>query len=101
MEFFRGGLGPVVHGNLIGGDAETFEVFLESGNAFFIGVGAGEAGSAAEGCGDEKGFSSGSGAGIEDFFTGFGFEEFDAVAGGGILDVEVALREEFGGDFAF
>lgn len=87
-------------GNFIGGDAEAGEVFLEAGDAFFVGVGAGESFAAAEGGGDEEGFAAGSGAGIEDFFAGFGFEEFDAMAGGGILDVEVAFGEKFGWDFS-
>ena len=36
MEFFRCGFAPIVDGNFVGSDAEAREVFLETGNAFFV-----------------------------------------------------------------
>jgi hypothetical protein len=101
VKLFGRWLAPVVDGNFVGGDAEPCQVFLKAGDAFFVRVRASQTFAAAEGGGDEKGFSAGGGAGIEDLFARFGFEKFDAMAGGGVLDVEIAFGEKFGGDFLF
>ena len=101
MKPFRGGLAPVVDGNLIGLDAEAGEVLLKPREALFVGIGAGEAVAPAERRGDEESLSAGSGAGIEDFFTGLGCEEIDAVTGCWILDVDVAACEELSWEFPF
>lgn len=36
MEFFGCGVAPIVDGNFVGSDAEASEVFLKTGNAFFV-----------------------------------------------------------------
>lgn len=100
VEAFGGGFAPVVHGGLICLYVEAGEVLFEAWDALFIRVGAGETFAGAEGGGDEESFSAGSSAGIEDFLAGLWVEEVDAVAGGGVLDVEGALCEEFVRDFA-
>ena len=101
VETFRGWLAPVVDGDFVGFDAEAGKVFLKAGDALFVRVGAGEAAASAERGGDEECLPAGGGAGIEDFFTGFRGEEIDAVAGGGILDVDRSGGEELGGEFPF
>jgi hypothetical protein len=85
-----GGVVPIVDGDFGGAGVEALEVFAKAREAFFVGVGADESAAAAEGCGDEEGFAAGSGAGVEDEFAGFWGEEFDGVAGGGVLDVDGA-----------
>lgn len=43
MESFGGGLAPIVNGDFIDLNVEAGEVFLETGDAFCVGIGAGEA----------------------------------------------------------
>ncbi len=100
VETFGGGLAPIVDGNFIGLDVEAGEVFLKTGEAFFVGVGAGEACAATECGGDEEGLAAGGGAGIEDFLAGLWVEQFYGMSSSWILDVELALGEELGGELA-
>lgn len=90
--------GPVEGGGGGDGDAEVDEVFLEAGEAFFVGVGAEEAALILHAGGEEGGFATGGGTGIEDGFSGFGSESFYGVSGSRVLNVDEALVDPFFGD---
>lgn len=97
---FRRGLGPVVDFDACLGAVESFEVALESWQAFVVGIGAKQVLGRSLCGGDEECLSSGGGAGIEHFFAGAWGKELDRVMGGRVLDVDFAFREEIGRDGA-
>ena len=94
MPFCRRGLGPVVDGDGGLAGVEAFEVFLKPWQAFFVGVGADQPLGGTERGGDEEGLAAGRGAGVENALAGLRIEQFDGVAGGGVLDVNGPGREQ-------
>jgi hypothetical protein len=80
---------------------EACEIFFEARESLFVGVRANQAVGGAKCGGDEESLPTGSGAGVEDAFTGLGSEELDRVAGCGVLDVNGPGGEKVGGECAF
>lgn len=86
-EGWFGGLGPVVENGFGNGGVKALEVVAHALESLGAGVAGDDAALILHHLGDERGFSAGGGAGVEDEFAGLGIEQSAGVRGAGILGV--------------